>query len=139
MLDCIAGVKRVGDCSFPLFLAYFTSLPPTRLRLQRKLQHFHSRGEQPGKYIGTKESVNLRKEFNSRNFYNRLNNLRIHLLCKFTYSAFCRLMPLIWLHLSSCPLTNLAAILNKINQVIYQTRETVFHQDIQTPRRELRI
>ena len=24
-------------------------------------------------------------------------------------------------------------------QVIYQTRETVFHQDIQTPRRELKI
>ena len=51
-------------------------------------------------YIGTKESVNIRKEFNSRNFDNRLNNFRIHLLCKFTYSAFCRLMPLIWLHLS---------------------------------------
>ena len=27
----------------------------------------------------------------------------------------------------------------KIAQAIYQTRETVFHQDIQTPKREMKI
>ena len=33
----------------------------------------------------------------------------------------------------------MVAIVFIILQVIYQTRETVFHRDIQTPRRELKI
>ena len=29
------------------------------------IEHFHSRGQQPTKFVGTKESVHIRKEFNS--------------------------------------------------------------------------
>ena len=32
---------------------------------QIRIERFHSRGQQPGKFIGTKESSYIRKEFNS--------------------------------------------------------------------------
>ena len=33
--------------------------------LQRSIERFHSRGQQPCKFLGTKESFYIRKEFNS--------------------------------------------------------------------------
>ena len=34
-----------------------------------KIEHFHSRGQHPCKFIKTKESVYMRKEFNSQRIF----------------------------------------------------------------------
>jgi hypothetical protein len=56
--DYFAGFPRA-------ILAVIHAQKRIALRSRMKIERFHSRGQQPCKFIGTKESDYIRKEFNS--------------------------------------------------------------------------
>jgi len=66
LLTVCVSISKIAE-DHPKAFEFFQRLPSCRRSTNDcRIERFHSRGQQPCKFIGTKESVYIRKEFNSR-------------------------------------------------------------------------